>query len=73
MSLSFAKDIRPLFRSKDIEEMRAWFDLSRYEDVKRHAADIYQRVADGDMPCDQSWSAQHVQTFKAWIDEGLLP
>ena len=73
MSVSFAKDIRPLFRPKDIEEMMSWFDLSKYKDVKQHASDIHQRVADGDMPCDKSWSAKQIQLLKIWMDEGMLP
>ena len=31
---SFARDIRPLFRDKDVEEMRFAFDLTQHEDVK---------------------------------------
>lgn len=73
MALSFAKDIRPLFRPKDIKEMLDWFDLSKYDDVKQHASDIHHRVANGDMPCDQTWAAAHIQTFKTWMDEGMLP
>ena len=41
--MSFAQDIRPLFRDEDVQEMTgiANFDLSKYEDVRSHAADIY--------------------------------
>ena len=75
MALSFEKDIRSLFREMDIEEMKVNgpFDLSKLEDVKKHANDIYGRLSDGDMPCDASWSAANVQKFKEWVDEGMQP
>ena len=74
-SLSFAQSIRPLFRDKDITEMRdvANFDLSKYEDVRKWAADIYERLSDGSMPCDGAWPKENVAKFKQWMDEGLAP
>jgi hypothetical protein len=35
--LSFARDIRPLFRDRDIQSMKFAFDLASYEDVRTHA------------------------------------
>jgi hypothetical protein len=67
---SFERDIRPLFRSKDVESMSAAFDLSSYEDVRTHADQIYQRVADGSMPCDGAWPPEQVERFRGWIDAG---
>jgi hypothetical protein len=37
---SFARDIRPLFREKDVEEMSFAFDLGQYDDVKANGAAI---------------------------------
>ncbi len=56
MALSFAKDIRPLFRdSPDIDTMKDFgMDLSAYADVKAQAESIYERVLDGSMPCDET-------------------
>lgn len=73
--MSFAQAIRPLFRDNDIQEMKdvANFDLSKYEDVRAHAADIYERLSDGSMPCDGAWSAEHIALFKQWMDEGMAP
>jgi hypothetical protein len=45
--------------------------LSNYADVRAHAADIYERVADGSMPCDGAWSAEQIAKFKQWLDEGM--
>ncbi len=75
MALSYANDIRPLFRAMDVEEMKmnGPFDLSKVEDVKKHANDIYERVKMGDMPCDAAWSPDKVQKFKEWVDGGMLP
>jgi hypothetical protein len=45
---SFARDILPLFRKKDVDEMRFAFDLSVYDDVQNNASGIYASWAD---PC----------------------
>jgi hypothetical protein len=73
--LSFAQDIRPMFREEDIQEMKdiADFDLSNYEHVRSRAAEIYDRVADGTMPSDGAWSDEQLARFKQWMDEGMLP
>jgi hypothetical protein len=73
-TLSFAADIRPLFRSFDIDSMKpAGIDLSSYEDVKKRAQDIYARLSVKEMPCDGPWSGPSVQKFKEWMDSGMKP
>jgi hypothetical protein len=67
---SFEQDIRPLFRPQDVNAMDWAFDLSSYDDVKENAEDIYDRLANGTMPCDRAWPAEQVQRFRAWIDAG---
>jgi hypothetical protein len=67
---SFDADIRPLFRPEDVEEMSWAFDLSSHEDVKANAEAIYERLADGSMPCDGPWDDEQVQRFRGWIDAG---
>jgi len=75
MSLSFAKDIRPLFRDEpDVKTMkRMGLDLSSYHEVKAKSADIYARLEDGTMPCDGPWPEERVKMFKQWMDEGAPP
>jgi hypothetical protein len=75
MSLSFASDIRPLFRdSPDVDTMkRMGLDLSSYEDVKAQAQGIYSSLEDGSMPCDGPWPEEQVTKFKSWMDEGMQP
>ena len=68
---SFERDIRPLFRETDVDEMMSWFDLLKYEDVKSNADAIYERMADGSMPCDGKWPDSDLDKFKAWIDSGF--
>lgn len=41
---SFQRDIRPLFADRDIHAMSKAFDLASYDDVKAHAAAIYDRM-----------------------------
>jgi hypothetical protein len=73
MALSFAKDIRPLFRDDlDVEAMKPFgLDLSSYADVKAQADNIYLRIADGSMPCDEPWPKDRMARFKQWMDEGM--
>jgi hypothetical protein len=69
----FERDIRPLFRSQDIESMAFAFDLASHEDVSASAEAIYQRLADGTMPCDAPWPEEDMGRFRDWIDGGTLP
>ena len=73
--LSFAADIRGLFRDFDRDSMRkiANFDLHRYEDVRDRAEAILERLEDGSMPCDGNWPRKQIDTFHAWIDSGKQP
>jgi hypothetical protein len=71
--VTFAQDIRPLFRDRDVRSMSFAFDLSSYEDVRTNAEEIYARLADGSMPCDGSWPAEQVARFRTWIDGGSPP
>ena len=73
MALSFATDIRPLFRDEDIECMKgvgielgdpAWMY------VPANAQSVYGAVADGSMPPDDAWPAERVSLFKKWMDAG---
>jgi|HubBroStandDraft_1064217.scaffolds.fasta_scaffold244810_2 hypothetical protein len=71
---SFATDIRPMFRDIDVAHMKpAGFDLSDYEDVKRHAAAIAAAVRRGSMPPDVRWNEEMCATFEAWQSAGCPP
>jgi hypothetical protein len=69
-AVGFERDIRPLFRDKDVQSMSRAFDLSSYDDVKASADKILDRLADGSMPCDGSWPADRVALFRDWVDAG---
>jgi hypothetical protein len=75
VALSFAKDIRPLFRdSPDIDTMKDYgMDLSSYAVVKEQSQNIYDRVLDGSMPCDEPWPKERIAVFKQWMEEGAAP
>ena len=68
---TFEQDIRPLFRPMDVEEMSFAFDLASYDDVRENAEGIYERLANGTMPCDAPWPEEHQDRFRAWIDAGM--
>jgi hypothetical protein len=67
---SFERDVRPLFREGDRTAMLSTFDLWSYDDVARHADAILRAVATGSMPCDASWDADRVATFRRWSEQG---
>ena len=67
---SFAQDIKPLFRQEDRDAMDYIFDLWDYNDVSTHAEDIFDRLDDGTMPCDDPWPAEQIDLFRRWIDAG---
>ena len=71
----FAKDIRPLFNKREVEKMKsiAGFDLSKFEDVRRHASKIFFRLSTKTMPPDKPWSDNRIAKFKQWIDGGMKP
>lgn len=75
MALSFATDIRPLFRdTPDVDSMkRMGLDLTSYDDVKTQAVAIHSRLDDGSMPCDGPWPDEQVSLFRRWMDEGMAP
>jgi hypothetical protein len=75
MAISFAHDIRPLFRdSPDIDSMKEYgLDLSSYKDVTAQAGAIYASLEDGSMPCDGPWPVDQIGLFKQWMDEDMAP
>jgi hypothetical protein len=70
--LSFERDIKPLFRTKDRDSMRVAFDLFDYADVTARADAIVGSLRSGQMPCDGAWPAEQVDKLQQWIDEGKL-
>jgi hypothetical protein len=68
--VGFERDIRPLFRDEDVKAMSFALNLASYDDVRENAEAIYEKLADGSMPCDGAWPAVQVQRFRAWIDAG---
>jgi hypothetical protein len=71
--VSFARDIRPLFRDDDVDAMRYAFDLSQHEDVMANAQGIYERLADGSLPGNGAWPADQRALFRRWVDERSAP
>ena len=69
-AVGFERDIRPLFRKKDIDSMASVFDLSAYEDVRANAGRILAAVDGGKMPCDGRWPEERVALFRSWLDAG---
>jgi hypothetical protein len=78
---SFQKDIRPLFTERDIQGMKKGFDLASYDEVKAHAAAIYDRIRGiggalmppppprGEGPRPHA----RIELFAKWIADGCPP
>jgi hypothetical protein len=74
MALSFATDIRPLFREGDIDCMKPnGVELDNYAwmRVPANAQSVYGEVSNGSMPPDEPWPADRVELFKKWMDAGF--
>jgi hypothetical protein len=69
-AVSYAADVKPLFRDKDRSSMLRHFDLWSYDDVREHAAPILAQVEAGTMPCDGAWSAERVDVLRRWLGQG---
>jgi hypothetical protein len=69
--VSFAEDIRPLFRDDDRDAMDFAFDLWNVNDVRSNAGAILERLQDGSMPCDGEWSSDEIDLFSRWIATGM--
>ena len=73
MALSFATDIRPLFRDEDIDCMKPMgidLDDPAWMCVPANAQNVYQELYAGTMPPDEAWAADRVSLFKKWMDAG---
>jgi hypothetical protein len=71
MALSFAADIRPLFRDGDIECMKSagvLLDNAAWMSVPANAAHVLHAVSSGKMPPDAPWPSDRVALLKQWID-----
>jgi hypothetical protein len=74
MALSFATDIRPLFRNEDIDCMKAMginLDDPAWMCLPANADSVYREVAAGTMPPDEAWSPERVSLFKKWMEAGF--
>jgi len=78
---SFQADIRPLFTERDIRAMSKAFNLASYDDVKAHAAAIYDRIrgiGGAVMPPppprgEGPWPQSRIELFAKWMADGYQP
>lgn len=78
---SFQSDIRPLFTERDVHGMIKAFNLASYEDVKKHAAEIFDRIrgiGGAVMPPpppkgEGPWPQSRIDLFAKWMAEGFRP
>ena len=71
--MGFERDIKPLFRDLDRNNMIFAFDLWSFDDVKENASEILARLEAGSMPCDGPWDKDKIEKLRAWIDAGCQP
>lgn len=78
---SFQSDILPLFTERDIRAMNKAFNLASYDDVKAHAAAIYDRIRGIGGPVmppppprgEGPWSQERIDLFARWMADGYQP
>ena len=78
---SYGADIRPLFTDRDIHAMSKAFNLASYDEVKAHAAIIYDRIrgiGGAVMPPppprgEGPWAPSRIDLFAKWIADGYQP
>jgi hypothetical protein len=78
---SFQADILPLFTERDIHAMSKAFNLGSYDDVKAHAAAIYDRIrgiGGAVMPPppprgEGPWPQARIELFAKWMTDGYQP
>jgi hypothetical protein len=78
---SFQADIRPLFTERDIQGMIKGFNLASYDEVKAHAAAIYERIrgiGGAVMPPppprgEGPWPQSRIELFAKWMADGCPP
>jgi hypothetical protein len=79
MAVSFAKDIKPLFREIDIDHMKnAGFALDDHAFMSEPSnASLVLQTVEGNPPTmppgGPYWTAEQVALFKKWIAEGYQP
>lgn len=74
--LTYAHDIRPLFRDGDITCMTkrgVMLGDVNWMCVPANANKVYGALSSGFMPPDGTWPPNRLNLFKAWIDGGLKP
>jgi len=78
---SFQVDIRPLFTERYSQVMSKAFNLGSYDDVKKHAAAIYDRIrgiGGAVMPPlpprgEGPWPQSRIELFAKWMADGFPP
>jgi hypothetical protein len=76
--VTWTSNIQQLFTQEDVDHMKqvtgGQLDLSNYNSVKIWASKIYSYVAGHEMPPpgsgEQPWTADMVNTFGCWIQQG---
>jgi hypothetical protein len=69
-AVSYERDIRPLFRERDVSSMSVAFDLESHDDVCANAHRILAKLSDGSMSCDGPWPPERFELFRGWVGAG---
>ena len=71
--LSYASDIRPLFRDFDLETLKRFdgIDLNSLETVRANIETLQERLQAGKLPYDGCWSSKQIVLFNRWVNQGM--
>jgi hypothetical protein len=78
---SYETDIRPFFTHLDIQAMSKAFNLASYDDVRKHATAIFDRIrgiGGAVMPPppprgEGPWPQARIDLFGKWMADGFQP
>lgn len=79
-AISFAKDIRPLFRRIDIEHMspmKIFLDDHAFMSDRKNAKSVYEYLNGTQQPQmppgGPYWSKEQLDLYAQWMDDGCQP
>lgn len=64
----YERDIRPLFREKDMSSMSRASDLASYNDVRANVGRILRKLSEGRCTATALWPEERDDLLRGWVD-----
>ena len=69
-AVGYERDIRPLFREKDVSSMSMVVDLPSYNGVRANGDRILAKLSDRSMPLRRAFGGGAGRALRSWVDAG---